>query len=302
MALTVTTYGPEVAGWNGDGQRTYTQRYQIISSISLPNTQENPVQLLTASGLPVLRTAHTNDSRAYLWDKNLDRPDWDTPKWIVTCTWRTLTREEKKKLVHPLNRPVEISSDGQTFKEATDRDVFGVRMLNKLGHPFDPPHERDAVRRILTFVRNESSEPFALASQYTNAVNSDTFKGALPSTVKCARISYHREIEEWGAEGSETEVEFWPTTYEFHENNTPAAPGVPAASRGWRANLLHTGYYQIDAAGNIVPCKDQFGNALSTPSLLDANGLQIPIPPAVGAEVYLPFQDYFELPFSVFNL
>lgn len=305
MTLAVTRRDGETATSDGDGSRVYTRNYQVLSTINLPNTQETEYAVLTASGLPLMRSVHPVDIRAYVWNKSVSRPNWKAPKWDVVVTWKTLTREEKKKLVHPTQRPVEISSDGQTFREAIDRDIGGGRIANLLGHPFDPPVERDQCRRVLTFKRNEASEPFALASQYTNAVNSDNFKGAGPRTVKCARISYQRVIEEWGTEGSEEEVEYWPTTYEFHENNTPQPAGVvgnPGNQNGWRLNLLHTGYYQKLANGNIVPCKDQFGNAMSTPSLLDANSLQIAIPPAVGAEVYIPFTIYKELPFAAFNL
>ena len=304
MALTATTYGPEEGDISFDG-RSYTQRYQVISSISLPSTQETIVQIRTASGIPLLYSAHPADPNAYLSQKTVSRPNWKAPQWIVTCIWKTLSREEKKRLVHPLNRPVEISSDGQTFREAIDRDITGGRISNLLGHAFNPPVERDQCRRVLVFKRNEASEPFALASQYTNAVNSDNFKGAAPRTVKCARIAYQRTIEEWGTEGSETEIEYWPTTYEFHENRTPQPPGVvgnPGNQNGWRLNLLHTGAWQNDPAnGGIIPCMDAAKNPLGF-VLLDANSKMIPIPPAAGAEVYIPFQIYPELPFAAFNL
>jgi len=303
MALTVTYRGPTSASIAVEGgKRTWDELYVVESSVHLPATQEYATAVITASGLPRLKSSHASafpggDARAYLMSKSLSRPNWKVPQWLVACKYETLSREQKKKLEHPFDRPSEISGTSERFQLAIDKDYQSTLVVNTVGDPFDPPLEVDWSARVLTITKNLQTEPIALANTYTNATNSDAFKGAAPKTVKCFTVDYHREIEEFGDEGSEIEVEFWPTTCTFHHN--------PA---NWHSKPLNAGWQVIDlnappaAANRRRKVKDSRGLESSVPVAINQNGTAEIDPLTLpGAAIFLDFQINDEIPFQVFT-
>lgn len=281
-----------LAGW----KREYTRAFLVRSDTAA----ENIVTVRTASAggnsVPIAMSGHPNDTRAKLVRKLVKQSissEAARKLWLVTCQYSTLNREQQKKNTHPLDRPWEIEWDGETFQTIAEQDLFGNPINNSAGQYFDPPVQVDNVRPTLVIQRNEASFNGSLALQYQEAINSDPFFGGAPYTVKCKKIKSKRVIEEWAPATGEDpiEVEYWPTTYEFHY-----------WYRTWWLFPLDQGRYEHQSGQpELVSIKDSDGIPVVDPVPLNGFGLQVPPADLPQGAFFMTYRYYRELPFAAFG-
>lgn len=271
-----------------EGERSYTVTHLVRTDDA--DDGPNTVMAAAASIGSYYNYGNDADFRAYCVSKSAEQVSSDDGSelktWIVTCEFKTLSRDDQKKLVTPLNRPYEISYGYEHFSEVVEKDINGGAILNTAGEYFDPPIERDASRPVLTITRNESSFPVSLAFAYADAINSDWFQGASPGTVKVFNIGGQRVIEEF----NDSEIMFWKMTYEFHYN-----------PNGWKKKILSQGRSQI-VDGDLTPITyPSTSNQVTDPVCLDFDGAAIDPASLPDAAVFVEFDVYNSLPFAAFN-
>jgi hypothetical protein len=271
-------------------RREYIRHWWVLSN----NPNEDPVAVSNYGEIPTLGDSYPTDSRAYCVHKSARQgtPEKERLKWTVTCKYATLTKEQKRRIdfPNPLDRPYEISSNFQTFTVICEKDIHGDVITNTVGQQFDPPVEKDDSRKVLTITKNYATHSGALGLAYQNAINSDTFLGAAPKTLRLRNISEHNEFEEYEVNGTPIEVEFWRRTYEFEYK-----------ADEWTAKPLNQGRYQLES-GELAVIEDADGNPVQDPVPLTTAGVAIAKASLPGAAVFLDFDVYNELPFSALGI
>lgn len=271
--------------------RDYTRAFRVLSD----DPNENIVLVSTASAggvaIPDVFTQHPHDNRSFLFRKDT-RPvgseEYKRKLWQVTCGYSVTKRPQD--FVHPLDRPWEIDYDGESYQTIAEFDKFGTGAMNSAGQYFDPPLQVDNTRGVLTITRNEPFFDGDLVRTYQESINSDTFLGGPPYTVKCKRIKAKRVFENFQiSEGVEPlVVEYWPTTYEFHY-----------WYKTWWLFPLDQGRYELDSGGtSLVSIKDSDDTAVVDPVPLDGAGHQVPPASLPGGAVFMTYRYYRELPFG----
>lgn len=93
--------------------------------------------------------------------------------------------------IDPLRMPPQYQWVESSITEPAPYDVSGNLICNSAGDPFSPAPTKLSRRLSIIISRNEAAYPFALAAQYFDAINSDTFlcfgKQVLPgqANFKC---------------------------------------------------------------------------------------------------------------------
>jgi hypothetical protein len=269
---------------NEKGQRTYVRVFGVTTS----SASDGSVTVRQATGVPRVGDPYTTDTEQDLgaYVKKVTPQVTDNAKhWHVRIEYDSSFDPEQEE--NPLDRPLEIAWSFVKDKKLVDKDIDGNAILNSAWENFLEPIEVDDSRPTLTIVRNEAAFDPALAIDYQDAVNEDSFMGFEPGQAKVCGIS--------AASRFENNVRFWEVTYEFEFRR-----------EGWILRVKDMG--MTTRVGSITRCpiyenfEDGTGNAveISTPVNLDGNGqvLENPSPDTV---FYLPFTVYKQRPFSAFS-
>lgn len=277
-------------GWAQGNKRTYTMVLQLLGGAT---DKYNGVGAMLANGVPRIwdafdpdGTGAYGDDRSFCVSKTFEQPDPVNKGslFLVTCQFETLTREQKKRIDHPLDRPAEISDGANIFTRFCDKDTSGNAILNKANQPFDPPVEADDARLAVTVTRNFAERLNSLA--YINRVNDTEFLGGAAGTVKIQDFQQTRKIEEYGEGDEAEEIEYWEVTVVFEYNPD-----------GWQKSTLNAGRYQLAADGSL----DQT-DVRDDPWPLDNSGQFIDSASLPGAETYVDSDVYYEANFDSIGL
>jgi len=246
--------------------RRVVKRVYAVSTDSEYHDENN---VLSIVGVPF--GANLAGTNLYANGFDVTQHDLNLREWTVSITYQ-------KFEPNPLSRPPRISGGFQSDTEMMPRAEDGTPVRNTAGDFFNDMLFRNNPRQIFTITRNEISYPSFLANVYRRAVNSDFFLGFPPNTVQVAGIDFSPvENEVFG--------DYYEIAYSFEVNPS-----------GFDAHVLSEGKRQIvdgkleDILEKNVPIED--------PVPLAANGERLPEgqPP-----VWLTFQKYPRLPFSIFN-
>ena len=177
-------------------------------------------------------------------------------------------------------------------------DVNGKTLKNSAGTPFDKVEADRACFRLVLKRPWADNTWQALAAQYTNATNSDTWMGQPPHSWKCQGMSATPETQ--NAAG--VTMSYWMTTWEF-EFRAPEKDADNVEHPGWFLTLIDRGFVcRVDENGipDISPIypmgtiRDKKGQPIKEPvGLRDGNAVTPPANPAT-----LAFQIYRALPFT----
>lgn len=234
---------------------------------------------ILASGLVPTRFAPLA-SNPYLLAKDINVEPWQNSKlaWKVTVNYDNNV-DPAQNQENPLLRPGIDEWGFVQYQAIAIKDRDGKAIRNTVEQPFDPPVERDESRLVLIYTRNEAYFPVALAEEYMDAINSDTFCGRPAGRVKCQNIN---ATKQW-----ENGVGYYKTRYEFH-----------FWKKGWDKEILNRGTrYRQTPGGPYVALTPGFD-----PVLLKANGTKVPEGQEPAAADYVTAKIYEQLPFSVFNI
>jgi len=200
-----------------------------------------------------------------------------TTVWEAALDYATKHLDEEQQKKNPLERPPEVSWEGERLEEVADLDRNGNPILNTAGQPYDPPLMRDYKLRTLVYTRNEAAYDDAQARAYEDLINTDPFLGEAAYKWRVLDINARRAFEEG--------VKFWVVTYR-----------IQFKKKGWRRKVMSQGFK--DATGKEI--LDDHGNRPSEPWKLDAAGSPIK---AAGAPGHTQtFEVFDEGPFAPLNI
>jgi hypothetical protein len=300
--------------WNGrtgSANDEFVRQYKRVFRVLTNSTFDGPETVISTPGLPKrwsfyheLNGAADLLARCVSADAKQDQDDPLT--WIVEFTYTTRrlgrfarhrTELEKprnadnKQDNSPLSRPTVISYATVHTQRAVDVDVlFGFAVVNSAGQKITGIMADDS-RPQLTFTRNEATPNLGIIQQYKDAVNSDSWFGCAPLTVKVMSITANEQFEQ--------ELLYASVTYVFQ-----VQPITMYSPQGWRKYVLDEGTAELDptatpANSRLRPVYDKNNRPIAGPVPLDGHGHVLA---PGGMAQYLAFQIYPELPFAAFNL
>lgn len=314
------------------GSRQYTRRWHVIvkkkdfgaGSVCSCDRLPKPYSIYqTFSGKEF-------DDLAVLVRYHAKRIDGDEfYHWLVTGTYSTevpeggiptltnigieLTGSQAKPWEE---RPI-IEWDWEETTEVPQRDLDGKAYLNSANMPFMPAPSFPTARNVLVLTRNEASFDRVIATKYRYSVNSDTFLGAEPGTVKCLPPRMKQR--------NRGPLQYYQITYRL-VFNLPKMPDPPTRTQqqssgsglatigkkvkgteelqSWQPELLDQGTHQLQKfaglpfEGEPVPII-KYGSPASQPVLLDGAG-RVLKPNADGILVpkYITFRRFPAVPFK----
>lgn len=238
-------------------------------------------EALTASGVPVINSAHPADSR--LWLDEVVAVPRSLYHYDVFCHYSSA---EGGWHVHPTHEKAIPRWNVIATEEPVDFDIYGAPIVNSAGEAPDPPLLETFYDMVLTVERNESDYDPIAAHPWHGAVNTDLFLGFAAGTAKCVRYT---------ADLVRNVYTYYQVSYEFHFRVLPVA---------WQRRLLDRGFRELtgtddDGRPVYTNATDAAGKTISEPILLDGAGRKLTTD---GAAVYKNWETKIKLPFADLNL
>lgn len=270
-----------VRPWDGRGGSAnvkWEQKSKLCWLVETDDEADDEWYILSSGYVPTRFAVHPGNNNLLARDVNCDPYQNSAKHWKVTVNYDNSV-DPAQNQENPLLRPGIDEWSFAQYQTIAVKDRDGKAIRNTVEQPFDPPVERDESRLVLVYTRNEAYFPVALAEEYMDAINSDSFCGRPATRAKCANIN---ATKQW-----ENGFGFYQTRYEFH-----------FWKKGWDKEVLNRGTrYRKTAGGAFVPL-----DGGQEPVLLKADGTKV----AAGAEPaeadYVTAKIYEKLPFSVFNI
>ena len=136
-------------------------------------------------------------------------------------------------------------------------------IVNSAGDPLEGAQKEQAEWRIQIQL-NVQTFDYGKAMNYVNAVNSDSWSGAAPGTLKCQSISGQREIEQIDQGGSKVDVPYWSVTAD-----------LAYRVEGWDLKLWDVGFNEI-VSGGRRKILDKLNEPVSDPVALSGGVAKSP--------------------------
>lgn len=237
--------------------------------------------------LPVVGSVHPFASYAICNSIRLRPESNDDKIWTAEIQYSSDVLGDDQEPENPLDAPAKKSWSFAPYQRPFNIDVKGKAVLNKAKDQFDPLPEVEDNRIVLRYSKNVADFDVSQMRQYRRAINSDDFLGWPPNTVRVSGITADDDIQ--------NDVYFWRVTYEFQLRGDDATDD-------WKVRLLNQGFRQLTGDGSTGTAyeviQDKNGVALNQPALLDDGGLEL----TDGDPIFLEFDAYNSLPFSVFGI
>jgi hypothetical protein len=268
-------------------QRRYTRNFKVLCN----DVRDGPVVIRSATtgSPPVLRIPGIGNSY-YVSATEVDR--WSFVENVVCtraektsagCYWIARVEygpyDASTYPADPIEWPIDLQWDRVEYDEICVVDINGNPVANSAGQPFDPPITRQMSKGILRITRNEADYDPKLADLYSDCINSDTFMGRDPYTVKVSGIPGVIKTNPQG--GYYAAVTY---TFEFDKKK-------------WKKFPLDIGLQELDGSTppKLRKLLDDQGQPISDPAKLDGSGHQLP---SNGTPVFLEFDVYDEVNFG----
>ena len=265
-------------------KRDATRTFRVTSN----SKNDDPYLIIygavTGGFVPTMWAYHPSDFLSRVRSITADQEHGSTI-WKVVCQYSTHGKDPAKEDENPLNKPVIRTFGTKSMKRFTWLDRDDVPILNTARTMF-APLEVDFAAVSLKFQRNEAFFDGTVCLNYVEHINSGTFGGADPGTVKCDAIS--------ATEKYEGDYHFWEVNYDFSYNKY-----------GWQPRILQQGKQQRVSFGGthyLIPCTDKSGNPVTEPVPLNDDGIQIPHQNLPGAAVFRTYNVLFEADFNALGL
>lgn len=231
--------------------RNYSHKRLIVT-----DTLMNSVDLFNAAGY-VLGQRFSNDQWAVLtsWSPTITVEDGKY-KWDLDLEYSTEGTPSYANSIDPTRSRIirTWQTQEQTLYIVRDRN-FNL-IVNAANQPYDGGIPVSIELPTLTYDFNQFNFSGVTATGISNSLNSDTFSGAGPETLR---------LKITAKETYEGQYQYWVMRYE-----------MAYFPLGWQPQPVNAGLYQL-VSGQLTRCKDRDQQDATSPMPLDANGLQIPI-------------------------
>ena len=248
----------------------------FIATVDDPTTPV--IEIAQSIGIQWL-DAHPEFPAVYVTDIATQN-DGDPLHYKIEFTYDLIKPEDRQPL--PWQRADKFTFSGSTttgpaivhYNQGFSNPKF---ILNTAGDPLEGAERENAEWRI-QIQGNRQSFNYGQAMGYVNAVNSDSWSGAAPGTLKCQSISGTREVEQV----NNAEVAYWQVTVE-----------LAYRAEGWTLKLWDVGYNEL-SGGKRKKILDKLNEPVSEPVALSNGVAKTPgQPPDM-----LSFKVYREMPFN----
>lgn len=292
MAVVFSDESPkEIGGRTGtqhaDWKRTYTRQWRVITDDPFDGPRVAREGIPVGLGMHYEVSATERDTGAFANEITAAEESSadDFRSWIVTVQYGPY--QPLLDPQNPLDKDPTFTWSGTPDQRIADRDVDNEPIVNTANDPYDPPVMMDISRPVLELTRNEASYDESYASAYRDKVNSSTFWGADPGTVKVASIvARYVKHPDLG--------HYYEVTYTFHFR--PETWHVFVLEQGFNSIVYDPGI--IGDTGKKVKIKDDKGSEVSAPWPLDDIGQRMA---AGDTPIFTEWIIYGELDFSVFG-
>lgn len=219
---------------------------------------------------------------------SLVEADNDNRLWKVTGEYssdKDKRDTEEEAIENPLLRHWDVSWSTETYQRVATKDIDGAPIHNAADEDFIDPAEVERSRLQLTIRRNEKYFDAQKMLSYVDTVNKRKFYGSEPQTAKIKSITASEKVENT----TDGPFRYYEVTYtiQFRED-------------GWLLSLLNQGLRRKIGDGVYAKLKDQEGQPLTKPVLLNEDGDDVL---GDGEEpVFIDFQVYKEKDFGALNL
>lgn len=315
--------------FDAGGVRTYTRHFLVTAWTNLVG----PMQVAKCPGIPVpyapyipYRVAEYDLAARCIRIGARRRIQGDHQQWLVRCDYSTLLPPggHPNKLTdvgwpdstvgfmnNPWDEPPHIEIDPETTTRIPDLDRTGKAYLNSVQQPFASPVSVDGATSCVVVTRNfrhlgTMTAMLDHVEQYSMSVNSDTFMGRPPGTVRLDPI---KMVEMYRGR-----ARFWRVVYRFRfKRRVPlpsvgTEPGVGNLSTWdtWQPRVLDNGMFRYRVVFGAkmkslppVPIM-RSGHPVSFPVPLDGDGGEAARDPGTGkvTPYYHQFTEYESRPFT----
>lgn len=269
----------------------FRREYQRVFRVYTDSNHDAAATIITHPSLPALGSGYItpNEADAGALCKKVEASQnaEDPLQWTVTATYDTDVPDPEEQEENPLNRPAQWKFSFSKYTKAVEKDLDDKAIVNSAGMPFLPPVEIDQSRPVINVTINKATFSYIYVLNLQDAVNMDAWNGFAPNTLKIAGIEVSSQYE--------NNIAFWQLTYNIEVN-----------WEGWNPmKVLDQGYYEKElvsgeegsqsAVYRRELIRDDFGQPMSGPTLLNGSGEQLP----EGSDpVYLNFRVYRTVSFA----
>lgn len=220
-----------------------------------------------AAGIPRLTEPHPSDPLIYCQHIAVAPLGNDPLVWNVRADYVLnvpYLGTPDDPIVSPLDRPAEMTySFARSTEEVTETvDDPPQLIVTTAGELYDPPLQRETSRLVLTITKNFADFPLGMVLDYQDAINSDSWQGADPGTVKFAIDRAEKVYEA---------IQDQDFIYYRISMNFEFRP------EGWQPTIVHAGYRYYETVGEetkLMTATDDNGVPLNQPVFLDQNGFK----------------------------
>jgi hypothetical protein len=214
-------------------------------------------------------TAYPYDALAFVKAYKCSRRDEDGLNYLVTVKYGQFPYGSNSD--SPFSQPAKWKITGRTTQEIVDWDQTGKCVCNSAGDKFLPGVVRDLDRAVITVTQAESSFNPSEES-VVNCVNSNSFLGFSPYTLKCLPIDVDAQ---WNPNYGWVYQKTYVLEYNYGASGLSNAPHTPL---GWTMAVLDAGLYEIytdpdTSTKTKRAITNKTGQPVQSPMLLNGSGV-----------------------------
>lgn len=197
--MAVTVRGVSTQGRDGRVGSDFKREYVVTYLVTTTDASDGPQQIIDADGIPNFGDRYEigNDGDMFALAQDISVTQRDTPtEWEVVVTYRTIsfaggtpgasspTDMSPRISASTRSRSVVIPGRYSDPRNASPDVGFDLGVHNSAGQHFDPAPEIEIDEPVLQVRRNMRTIDWPFIMSITNAVNSTTFFGCPPRTLK----------------------------------------------------------------------------------------------------------------------
>jgi hypothetical protein len=287
-------------------KRSYSQHFMVESDI----TNELEANLVFAPGIPSLFSPHPSDLLSLAQEYSITREPGNRYVYYVEVKYSSEfdstngtsdgEGQPQAEAQSPLDRAPKISWGSVKKQKAVWKDKDGDPIVTKAGEFFIDTPPKDDSNWTITIESNEiSPNDLTWLLTYPNTLNS--------ASVTVDGVSIGAELLKCEA------ITISPQLFANNVNYRKVTVTLAYNLEGWDFNILHRGFKEKDALGNIVLIKyplddggirlasdDKTRTKITTPHPLDDKGEAI-LDPTLGNQDFETFEIYDTTDFTAFT-